>query len=222
VGVVAEASDGELAAGSFASWLTTLKAAIDGRGTSEVPCGGCTACCTSSQFIEIGPEEADTLTHIPAELLFPAPRRGRGHFVLGYDTEGRCPMLVDNVCSIYAHRPRACRTYDCRVFAAAGLEPDDAHGRIAERARQWRFSFPAEDDQIGFDSVGIAARYLAGAESALAASDAPANATQQAVLAVELSDLFVRRDERGNQTLTVPAAEDIRAAVARRIKRSAG
>ena len=34
-------------------------------------------------------------------------------------------MLIDNQCSIYEHRPRTCRTYDCRVFAAAGLDDTD-------------------------------------------------------------------------------------------------
>ena len=38
---------------------------------SDVPCNGCTACCRSSQFVHVGPDEADTLAHIPAELLFP-------------------------------------------------------------------------------------------------------------------------------------------------------
>ena len=27
-------------------------------------------------------------------------------------------------CSIYDHRPRTCRTFDCRVFAAAGVAVD--------------------------------------------------------------------------------------------------
>ena len=31
-------------------------------------------------------------------------------------------MLVDGRCSIYEHRPRTCRTYDCRIFTATGLD----------------------------------------------------------------------------------------------------
>ena len=90
-----------------------------------MPCNGCTACCTSSQFVHIGPDETDTLAHIPAELLFPAPLRPRGHVLMGYDERGHCPMLIDNRCSIYEHRPQTCRTYDCRVFPAAGVELED-------------------------------------------------------------------------------------------------
>jgi hypothetical protein len=56
-----------------------------------VACGGCTACCTSYQFGHIGPEETDTLAHIPADLLFPASRLPRGHMLLGYDERGTAP-----------------------------------------------------------------------------------------------------------------------------------
>ena len=127
----------DLAAGNFSSWMIEIQGAIRGERGSNVPCGGCTACCTSSQFVHIEPDETDTLAHIPAELLFPAPRLPRGHVVLGYDERGHCPMLIDNTCSIYEHRPRTCRTYDCRIFAAVGLEiDDDDQVLIARQARR--------------------------------------------------------------------------------------
>src|SRR6187399_1589388 len=110
-------------AGGFASWIDSLRLALRGEADADVPCGSCTACCTSAQFVHIGPDETDALAHIAPELLVAAPGRPRGHVVLGYDERGHCPMLVDGACSIYEHRPRTCRTYDCRVFPAAGLEP---------------------------------------------------------------------------------------------------
>lgn len=127
----------ELDAGDFPSWLRDIRAALRGVRDAEVPCGSCTACCTSAQFVHIAPDEADTLAHVPAELLFPAPRMPKGHVLLGYDERGHCPMLVDGRCSIYEHRPRTCRTYDCRVFAAAGIEADKPS--VAAQARRWRF-----------------------------------------------------------------------------------
>jgi len=54
-------------------WLGAMRAALRGERTAMFPCDGCTACCTSSQFVHIGPEETDTLAHIPRELVFPAP-----------------------------------------------------------------------------------------------------------------------------------------------------
>ncbi len=88
-------ADGDLPAGDFSSWMIEMQGAIRGEHGSDVPCDGCTACCTSSQFIHIGPDETDTLAHIPAELLFPAPGLPPGHVVLGYDERGHCPMLID-------------------------------------------------------------------------------------------------------------------------------
>jgi Fe-S-cluster containining protein len=173
-------------AGDFSVWLAATQRAIRGEGGAEVPCDGCTACCRSSQFVHIGPDERETLAHIPAELVFPAPRMPRGHVVLGYDERGHCPMLVDDRCSIYAHRPRACRVYDCRVFAAAGLELDEPEKReINERVRRWRFRYPTTRDREQRDAVQALAAALRDHPERLPAGVAPTNATQVAVFAVE-------------------------------------
>ena len=167
--------DGQLAAGGFSTWLEGIEAALRGAATSDVPCGTCTACCTSSQFVHIGPDETDTLAHIPADLLFPAPRLPRGHVLLGYDERGHCPMLVDGRCSIYAHRPLTCRTYDCRVFPATGIEPDDDKPEIAARTRRWRFTYADDADRARHDALRAAA----------AGQERPLSATRHAVLTLE-------------------------------------
>jgi hypothetical protein len=171
--------DGNLPAGDFAPWLSAMQAALRGEADADVPCGGCTACCTSAQFVPIGPDETDTLAHIPAELLFPAPRLPRGHVVLGYDERGHCPMLVGGRCSIYEHRPRTCRTYDCRIFAATGLAVDDndpTKAPVAAQVSRWRFTFPTEDDH----------RHHAAVHAAVTAfRAAPGDVTALAVRAIE-------------------------------------
>jgi uncharacterized protein len=183
------ADSDELPAGDFSAWLADMRAALRGERAADVPCAGCTACCTASQFVHIGPDETDTLAHIPGELLFPAPLLPRGHVVLGYDERGHCPMLVDGECSIYDHRPRACRTYDCRVFPAAGLDAaGDGKPLIADRARRWRFSYPAAVDRDEHDAVLAAATFVLEHPEALPAGTAPKTITQTAVRAVELSD----------------------------------
>jgi Fe-S-cluster containining protein len=111
---------------------------FDAASEAQVPCGACTACCTSSQFVHIEPDETDALAHVPAALRFPAPGLPKGHVVLPYDEHGHCPMLADGACSIYEHRPRTCRTYDCRVFAVTGVEPE-GQPAIAARVGQWQF-----------------------------------------------------------------------------------
>jgi len=175
-------------AGEFSAWLTGMVAAIAGEQDSDVPCGGCTACCRSSQFVHIGADEADTLAHIDPQLLFPAPLMPAGHVVMGYDEHGRCPMLIDDVCSIYEHRPRTCRTYDCRVFPAAGIEPDDKP-LIADRARRWEFEYADSDARSLHDAVRAAARFVRERD------EAPSSATQLAVLAVENHASFTERNE---------------------------
>src|SRR5262249_61313433 len=94
----------------------------------------------------VRPDETRTLARIPKALLVPAPGLPKGHRVMGYDANGHCPMLVDNACSIYADRPQTCRTYDCRVFAATGIDPGDKP-LIRERADAWRFDYPTERDE---------------------------------------------------------------------------
>ncbi|MEY2424231.1 MAG: uncharacterized protein QOI95_4298 [Acidimicrobiaceae bacterium] len=180
-----------LSAGGFADWLAGMERALRGEGESQVPCDGCTACCKSSQFVHVEPDETEALARIPTELLFPAPRMPRGHVVLGYDEHGHCPMLVDGMCSIYEHRPRTCRTYDCRVFPAAGVEPDEEQISIAQRARRWRFDFPAEVDVVKHDAVRAAAQFVRDRKELLAEADVPTNATQHAVLAIRMHDAFL-------------------------------
>jgi uncharacterized protein len=187
--------DHELPAGDFSSWLHEVQGAIRGDNDARVPCDGCTACCTASQFVHIGPEETDTLAHIPAELLFPAPRLPPGHVLLGHDEHGHCPMLVDGACSIYEHRPRTCRSYDCRVFAAAGIEPTDADKvLIADRVRRWRFRYPTAADRARHDAVRAAAKFVRDRSEALPPERRPTNESQLAVLAVEQHEEILAGD----------------------------
>jgi hypothetical protein len=184
-----------LAAGGFSAWLAGMQRALGGDGGSDVPCDGCTACCRSSQFVHIAPDETETLAHIPRPLLFPAPRLPRGNVLLGYDENGHCPMLVDDRCSIYEHRPRACRTYDCRVLAAAGLAlDDDVPPPIARQAGRWRFAFPSDTDHVQHEALGAAATFLQEHEELLIEAAVPRNPTQRAVLAVRLHDRFSGHD----------------------------
>jgi uncharacterized protein len=165
-------------AGDFSLWVAGMRAALRGERPAEVPCGSCTACCTSSQFVHIGPDETDALARIPAELLVPAPGMPRGHVVLGYDERGHCPMLVHGRCSVYQHRPRACRTYDCRVFAAAGVEPDQPE--VAVRVRGWRFAYAEPVDRGWHGAMRAFAR-----EHRRSTGATPVEAAVRAVEAVE-------------------------------------
>lgn len=202
-------AEGALPAGDFSVWLTEVQEAIRGARGSDVPCAGCTACCTSSQFVHIAPEETGTLSRIPAGLLFPAPGRPPGHVVLGYDERGHCPMLVDDRCSIYQHRPQTCRTYDCRVFPAAGLSlRDETKVLIGRRAQRWRFGYPAEADETAHRAIRAAAAFLDEHPDVVAGGAGAMNATQQAVLAIEIHQVFLRPDEETGQPVLIDPDPD--------------
>ena len=192
MGVDDVTDDESLPAGSLTGWLAEMQAALRGERDAAVPCGGCTACCRSSQFVHIGPDETDTLAHIPAGLAFPAPGLPAGHVVVGYDERGHCPMLVDGGCSIYQHRPRTCRTYDCRIFAATGVAVDDAgQPGVAQRVRRWRFDVSARSDAVLEAAVRAAATFVRLHREALPEGDVPVNPVQHAVLAVRLHPAFI-------------------------------
>lgn len=190
--------DDTIPAGPFSTWLAGMRRAIDGEQEADVPCGSCTACCRSAQFVHIEPDEQGALARIPSELLFPAPRLPAGHVLLGYDEQGRCPMLVEDRCSIYEDRPRTCRTYDCRVFAAAGVAPDEeAQPDIAARVERWRFSYPAEQDRLEHEAVRAAARFVRERRADLPAEARPSTPVQLAVTAVRIYDVLLAEQAPG-------------------------
>jgi Fe-S-cluster containining protein len=179
----------DLPAGVFSSWLRRVRIAqLDDRGVA-VPCGGCTACCRSSYFVHIGRDEAQTLARIPGELLFAAPDLPKGNVLLGYDEQGRCPMLREDACSIYGDRPLTCRNYDCRVYTAAGIDADRA--LVTERARRWAFSYPTEDDRDQHAAVQSAARFLREHAECFPGGAVPGDPAQVAVLAVKVYEVFL-------------------------------
>jgi Fe-S-cluster containining protein len=182
-------------AGAFAEWADRTRRAQEGDGDAEVPCDGCTACCRSSFFVHIGPDETAALRRIPRELLFRAPGLPAGYMVLGYDERGHCPMLVDDRCSIYDDRPQTCRKFDCRVLSAAGLAPDGAgQDALAERVSQWQFDVDTPRDRVTRDAVRGAAAFIEEHPECFEPGRNPVNAVQRSVIALAIYDEFVGAD----------------------------
>lgn len=178
----------------FGPWHEAFRVSLRDGTDAPVPCGPCVACCSSSQFVHIAPDETEALAHIPRQLLFPAPGAPAGHVLLGYDERGRCPMLGDHGCTIYAHRPRTCRVYDCRVFAATGVAPEADQPLVAAQVRRWRFVAVAPDDDATQDAARRAARFLVTRTDDLPPAARPRTASQRAVAALALHDLFTEGD----------------------------
>lgn len=178
----------------FSAWLRHTQAALAEEEPADVPCGDCNACCRTRHIIHVRPDERHALSRIPRRVLLPAPGLPPGNLVIGHDKAGRCPLLVDGRCTIYADRPLACCTYDCRIYAAAGVEAD--RDEIARQVRRWRFTYPSDDDRERHAAVEAAASYIRQHPECLASAAARRDPLRVAVLAIDVHELFLDGDAR--------------------------
>jgi uncharacterized protein len=184
-----------VAAGNFGEWLSQARAALRGEGGTEVPCGDCVGCCVSSYFIPIRPRDHKALSKIPVCVLVNVPDQPSGHAMMGYLADGSCPMLKGSQCSIYRDRPQTCRDYDCRIFAAAGIEAGGSEKTaINRRVRGWRFAYPTEDDVRAHRAVQSAATFIRNKGASFPGGRAPTAPTGIAVLAIKTYGLFLAAD----------------------------
>ncbi len=208
-----------LPAGDLTAFRDAFEAALRGEGDADVPCGECTACCTASPFVHVGPDETAALARIPRALRFPAPGLPRGHVLLPYDAAGRCPMLRDGRCSIYDARPRTCRVFDCRLFAATGVAARHENAPIALRAGRWRF----DADRRGLAiraALEEAVRFLEAHRDELGEALVPTRASDLAVAALAVHRAFLSQEREGSLRVIAPSLAEIRAALHARIASS--
>ncbi len=196
-----------LPAGEFSAWLRATRGALRSGSATVVACGDCVGCCTSSYFIHIGPRERRTLAHVPRRLLAPAPGLPPGHLLLGYTSDGACPMMRRGACLIYDFRPRTCRLYDCRVFAAAGISAGGPEkSSINERVRRWRFSYAGARAVREHDAVRAAATFLLEHPASFPNGKAPAHPTDVALMAITTCGVFLRPHSRPRRPADVARA----------------
>ena len=202
----------EIEAGEFSSWLRDTLTALKNDTEMDVPCGECNSCCRSSYFIHIKPDETDTLSHIPGELLFSAPGLPEGNVLMGYDEKGHCPMLKKGVCSIYDHRPSTCRSYDCRIFPATSIQISGKDkSLISKQIERWKFS-QTEPEGIELQrAVKKSAVFLKNKSKHFKQGELPGNPTQLAIMAIKVYDLFLEeKADRANDTELVEAINNKR------------
>jgi Fe-S-cluster containining protein len=205
------AGSASIDAGDFGTWLAQVLASFRGSKGAQVPCGECRGCCTSSYFIHVRSDDRKTLEVVPKALLFPAIGLPRGHRLMGFAPDGCCPMFKDRECSIYHHRPQTCRDYDCRVFAAAGIDaggPDKA--TINQRVREWQFSYASDRDRQAHEATKAAAAFIEGNRAAFPGGRAPVAPGDIAVLAIEVHHVFLM-PEAENMTAAERAEAIVRA-----------
>ncbi len=180
---------------SFGSWVTATLGTLLRDAPADVPCGSCNACCRTFHQLHIRPGEKRARRRLPKEHLSVARGLPPGYLLLGYTEDGSCPMLVGGRCTIYEDRPLVCRTYDCRLYAATGVEPDRAD--IAAQVRRWRFTYPAEDDRERQEAVLAAIRFIRETPACLPGEAARRQPIRLATLAVVTHELFRPGATRG-------------------------
>lgn len=80
--------------------------------TPEELCRQCGLCCDGSLF-SVVPLQEDEAARVPG-LSLPVVRRADGSAAI----EQRCAAFCGDGCSVYAHRPSACRRFNCRQVTA--------------------------------------------------------------------------------------------------------
>jgi uncharacterized protein len=178
-------------AGPFGAWLAQFVACLRGDGGTDVPCGTCVGCCVSGYPVPIRSSDAlDDL--LPSEYVVPITRVSTNvSKMLVARADGTCPMLQPSGCSIYSRRPLTCRDYDCRVFAAAGIDAGGAERYVInQRVRAWRFTYETELEERQHEAIKNAARFIRENGAAFAGR-APTAPSGIAVLSIKAFDVFL-------------------------------
>lgn len=90
---------------------------------SDVPCGACAECCTKlSPYLTI--EEFSSGNY--AYTFVKIEGADMPVIAIPKNKNGGCMYFIDNKCSIYESRPKACRQFDCR-------NPETSHPKIPNK-----------------------------------------------------------------------------------------
>ncbi len=101
-------------------------------------------------------------------------------------------MLRCGNCTIYARRPQTCLDYDCRVFAAAGIDAGgDDKAVINRRVHEWRFQFATEEQRQAHLAIQAAASFVRAERAHFPPGYAPLNALGIAALALRVYPVFM-------------------------------
>ncbi|MBL8268569.1 YkgJ family cysteine cluster protein [Steroidobacter sp.] len=157
-----QSSSPAVAAGPFSSWLLKMRRSLLGSEGMDVPCGDCVGCCVSGYSLQLRPEDYKAAARIPTTFVVnAAPGFAKGNLTVAALPDGLCPMLEDRKCTIYSDRPQTCLDYDCRIFAAAGIDAGgDDKVVINTRVRAWEFAYPELLDRQEHDAVRAAAAFI--------------------------------------------------------------
>jgi hypothetical protein len=131
-----------------------------------VSCAGCTACCFFHRVLVYPANEApEDLAHLELE-------EDEIGWKLKQREDGGCVHLGPEGCTVWEHRPSACRTFDCRVTAIAGAPLVVAAGHTAPL---WSFDTTHVKDEA---VVAVARKITELAMEASLTNDQPIDGTK--------------------------------------------
>ncbi len=183
-------SESVVAAGPFSAWLRQMRGSLLSNEGMDVPCGDCVGCCVSGYSVQLRPEDHKAAARIPASFIVSAPGFAKGHLTVAPLSNGLCPMLDDGKCSIYSVRPQTCHDYDCRIFAAAGIDAGEGKTVINKRVHEWRFSYPERTDELEHAAVRAAAAFIRDRRDSFTVR-VPAGPMGIAVFAIKAYEVFL-------------------------------
>jgi len=180
-------------AGSFSAWLVQAHEALRTNKGMDVPCGDCVGCCTSSYSILLRPHDA-ALDSVPAQYLSTVSGLSYPHAKMDPLPNGHCPMFKEGKCSIYSVRPQTCLDYDCRIFAAAGMDAGAIRPVINQRILQWQFSYESDAELKMHLAVKAASGFISAHTKAFPSHWNITSPSSIAVLSIKVYTLFMSDD----------------------------
>jgi hypothetical protein len=120
---------------------------------------------------------------------------------------------MTNVLSI-EYRPLTCRSYDCRIFPAAGIVAGDENKNlITQRIRRWKFSYPTKRDRDEHSAVRSAALFLRKHAQCFPGGVVPSNSANLASLAIKVYNDFLENNDKSHKGRRVSRNLEIAKAV---------
>jgi len=186
-------SESTIDAGHFGAWLLQARAALRGNGGMDVPCGDCVGCCTSGYSIFLRPHDK-AIEVVPAKYQSSVTGLAYPHAKMNPLANGHCPMFSAGKCSIYASRPQTCLDYDCRIFAAAGIDAGPLRPVINQRVKAWTFTFHSEEERAAHRAIKAAADFITRNAQQFPDKWNASAPSAVAVLAIKSYEVFLDED----------------------------
>jgi hypothetical protein len=157
IGTTTDATNGKTYQTRYGGGLGPFLGKLSFDREAAVPCQGCNQCCYHAR-VDVYPDKERPENLAQLDVV---PHADGNGFVLAKRDDGACVHLGSGgECTVYQHRPQACRLYDCRAFSVIGLVDTFNGGR---NSPAWVFDTRTADERVMDLALRLAAEnYIAG------------------------------------------------------------